>query len=55
MAKMCETRGVNHHLASFPENRSIDLNKVEDLLARDSTYTNVVSIFSFFKSKTKIF
>ncbi len=43
MAKMCQILGVNHHLESFPEDRSLDLNRVEDLLKRDTTYTNVVS------------
>lgn len=46
MAKMCKLIGAEYHLESFPENRSVDLNRVEDLLKRNNKFTNVGIVHS---------
>ena len=43
MATICKRMGVQHQMASFPEDRSIDLSRVEALLATSKTaFTSVV-------------
>lgn len=46
MAKMCKLIGVEYQMESFPENRSVDLNRVESILKKNNKFTNVVSIQS---------
>jgi len=43
IGKMCKLLGVKHHTESFPEDRSIDLKRVEDFLKNNKSFTNVVS------------
>lgn len=43
LAKMCNLLGIKNHMASFPEERALDLKKVEDLL-KNSSYTHVAAV-----------
>lgn len=43
IGKMCKLLGVECHVESFPEDRSVDLNRVESLL-KEENYTNIVRL-----------
>ena len=45
MAKMCKLLGVQHHMESFPESRTIDLQRVEKILKDNKNFNCVVSFF----------
>lgn len=45
IGKMCKLLGLKHQIESFPEDRTIDINRVEKLL-KDSSFTNIAMVHS---------
>ncbi len=46
MATMCRLLGVSVHMENFPEDRAIDLDRVEEILKNGKKYTHVGVIHS---------
>jgi 2-aminoethylphosphonate-pyruvate transaminase len=43
MGKICQMLGVNHQVESFPEDRSISLDKIESILKSGKKFTDIVN------------
>jgi 2-aminoethylphosphonate-pyruvate transaminase len=43
MATLCNMLNVQHHVESYPENRSIDLKRLEEFMSSGKQFTHVVS------------
>lgn len=46
IGKMCKVLGVKHQIESFPEDRAIDLKRVEKLLENNKSFTDIAMVHS---------